>query len=67
VILEVRVAGLEEVKRWVMGFGPEAEVLEPESLREAIARDASRMAGIYGKPAVRRAGASGRGRNTRAG
>ncbi|MEV5883142.1 YafY family protein [Streptomyces sp. NPDC052020] len=32
-------------------LGPEAEVLEPDSLRERFARDARRLAGLYGHPA----------------
>jgi len=31
-----RVAGLEEIKQWVMGMGTEARVLEPESLKERV-------------------------------
>ncbi|MGO9690998.1 MAG: helix-turn-helix transcriptional regulator [Syntrophobacteraceae bacterium] len=33
IILTLKVADLGEVKRWLIGFGAEAEVLEPEALR----------------------------------
>jgi len=34
--LSFRVAGLEEMKQWVMGLGPEAYVIEPEKLKEMV-------------------------------
>jgi len=37
-----RVAGLDEIKRWVLGFGPEAVVLEPAKLKEMVRKDLSR-------------------------
>ena len=37
-----RVAGLDEIKRWVLSFGPEAAVVEPEKLRELVRRDLSK-------------------------
>ena len=33
------VAGLDEIKQWVMGFGSEAYVLEPERLRDMVKAD----------------------------
>ena len=36
-----RVAGLDEIKRWVLSFGPEAAVLEPEKLKEMVRKDLS--------------------------
>jgi len=33
IILEAEVAGTEEIKFWVMSWGPKAEVLEPQSVR----------------------------------
>ncbi|MEI8033386.1 MAG: WYL domain-containing protein [Chlorobiaceae bacterium] len=35
-ILRMRVGALEAIKRWVMRYGSEAEVLEPQELREMI-------------------------------
>ncbi len=34
VIYRVNVCGLEEIKRWILGFGPEAVVISPERLRD---------------------------------
>ncbi len=34
-----QVAGLEEIKRWIMGLGPEACVEEPERLRDMVKAD----------------------------
>jgi predicted DNA-binding transcriptional regulator YafY len=36
-----RVAGLEEIKRWILSFGPECQVLEPEKLKEMVRKDLS--------------------------
>ena len=50
-----RVSGLDEIKRWVLSFGPEAVVLEPETLKEMVRRDLSRNLAQYstGPVAVR--------------
>jgi len=45
--LTFRVAGLEEIKRWVLSFGPEAAVLEPEKLKEMVRKDLSRNLAQY--------------------
>jgi predicted DNA-binding transcriptional regulator YafY len=42
--LAVRVADTLEVRRWIMGFGVQAEVLEPPSLREALRQEALALA-----------------------
>jgi predicted DNA-binding transcriptional regulator YafY len=36
IVLILKVADLDEVKRWLIGFGSEAEVLQPAGLREEI-------------------------------
>lgn len=36
-----------EIKSWVLSFGPEAEVLEPEELREEILADCERVLTTY--------------------
>ena len=48
-ILRLKVGGLQEVKRWVMGYGPHAEVLQPESLRSQFEEEAEKMKRIYDK------------------
>ena len=42
------VQGTREITRWILGYGGEVEVLEPESLREAVAAAGRRMAALYG-------------------
>jgi len=46
--LAMEVESLDEVKRWVLGFGADAEVLSPRALRDALAEAAASMAVIYG-------------------
>lgn len=46
-VLEVRVAGWEELRRWVLSFGGDAEVLEPGTLRESLAGEAERLGRLY--------------------
>ena len=46
-ILTLRVAGIQEIKRWILGYGAHAEVLEPASLRAAIVEEAKKVAEIY--------------------
>jgi proteasome accessory factor B len=41
--MTLRVADTLEVRRWVLGYGVEAEVLEPEGLREAVRREAEAL------------------------
>ena len=40
----MQLSSLVEIKRWVMWWGTECEVLEPEELRELIAREVREMA-----------------------
>ncbi len=42
-----RVAGLDEIKRWVLSFGPEAVVLEPEKLKEMVRKNLFRNLAQY--------------------
>lgn len=47
IIFEVTVSGIVEIASWVMGYGKEAEVLEPESLREYIRDHARGVLALY--------------------
>lgn len=40
----LRVADTLEVRRWILGYGPEAEVVEPAGLREALTQEAQALA-----------------------
>jgi predicted DNA-binding transcriptional regulator YafY len=40
---------LLEVKRWILNWGAECEVLEPAELREQLVREAAAMLGVYGE------------------
>ena len=48
ILYSVCVQGTREITRWILGYGGEVEVLEPESLREAVAAAGRRMAALYG-------------------
>jgi predicted DNA-binding transcriptional regulator YafY len=41
------VSHLREVEKWALSWGPECEVLEPEELRQRMARTALRMISLY--------------------
>jgi predicted DNA-binding transcriptional regulator YafY len=45
--LTMRLGALPEVERWVLGWGPVAEVVEPVQLRKRVADAARRIAGRY--------------------
>jgi predicted DNA-binding transcriptional regulator YafY len=46
--VELLLSSLEEVERWVLGFGANARVLQPPALVERIQRTAKEMAALYG-------------------
>ena len=46
-LFKVRTCGVYWLKRWVMSLGKEAEVLEPEWLRNEMRAEAEIMAAIY--------------------
>ncbi|MBI4252168.1 MAG: WYL domain-containing protein [Candidatus Tectomicrobia bacterium] len=47
--LTVRTSDLLGLRRWLVGFGPEAEVLAPRELRMAVAQDLEAALGRYKK------------------
>jgi proteasome accessory factor B len=46
-IFHATVAGLSEIAWWILGYGDQAEVLQPARLRQLIAQRAQNMAAIY--------------------
>ncbi len=44
---QVKVSGLNEISWWVLGYGDQAEVLDPPELRLLVGRQAARMAARY--------------------
>ena len=52
-ILEMVVAGVEEVKHWILTWGAKAEVLEPKSLRDDIVAESKALVRRYKEGAVR--------------
>jgi len=47
VVLELDVAGTKEIKHWILGWGSQVQVLEPDSLREEIRSEAAEILGVY--------------------
>jgi predicted DNA-binding transcriptional regulator YafY len=47
-IFKAEIAGTEEIKFWILGWGKEAVVLAPDSLRKEIQAEARKMADNYG-------------------
>ena len=41
------VSGMREIRIWIMGWGADAEVLEPTSLRDDVAAELARAAALY--------------------
>lgn len=48
-ILSFKTGGLRELSTWLMGFGGEAEVLEPPELRELLVEKAVAVAAVHGR------------------
>lgn len=46
-IIAMDVQGLDEVKRWIMQYGGEVEVLEPMILKDEIIKELDKMKNIY--------------------
>jgi predicted DNA-binding transcriptional regulator YafY len=46
-LAEFRLGATEEIKSWVLSFGPEAEVLGPAKLREEVAAEIRAMQCAY--------------------
>lgn len=50
IMYRVTVNGLEEIKRWILGFGAEAEVISPPELRQAMREISGSLQDVYGSP-----------------
>ena len=59
-LMSLEVGDTLELKRWILGFGQEAEVLEPKELREAIRKEAEALLDKYLPPARRPARPKGK-------
>lgn len=46
-LFEVTIAGVEEIRHWVLGFGDQVEVLKPDGLRDTVASHSKNMARTY--------------------
>lgn len=46
-VLRMKVSGLAEVKRWVLQYGAEAEVLAPKELRDEVRREVGALTKAY--------------------
>jgi len=46
-IWQARVSGSREIRIWILGWGADAEVLEPESLRDEVAAQLRKAAELY--------------------
>ena len=46
--ITMTLSALEDIARWIMGFGSQAEVIAPPELREMVAGELKRAAGQYG-------------------
>lgn len=49
-LLSMEVAGTEEVRRWLLGYGADVEVLEPASLRAEIQAELHKLHQLYTAP-----------------
>ncbi len=47
IILELSTSGWLDVKKWILSFGPDAEVLEPEMMREDVAEALKAAIAVY--------------------
>ena len=53
IIFEAEVAGIDEIKFWILKWGAKAAVLEPESLRDEIRKEAEAIVANYPNPVMK--------------
>jgi predicted DNA-binding transcriptional regulator YafY len=46
-LFKAQVAGIDEIKRWILKWGADAEVLAPDELRQAVSREVQAMLNHY--------------------
>lgn len=46
-LYEVEVAGIDEIRHWILSFGGNVEVLGPDTLRESVAKISREMVNMY--------------------
>lgn len=49
IIFKVKTGSREEIKKWILGYGAQAEVLQPENLREKKQQEIEKMLENYQK------------------
>ncbi len=47
ILLSMTPSGKEEIKAWILSFGPKAELLSPNSLKEEVKEDVSKAVALY--------------------
>ena len=47
IIFKVKTSSREEIKKWILGYGSEAEVLQPDDLRKEIKQEIEKMLENY--------------------
>jgi proteasome accessory factor B len=54
VLATFRLSGTQEIKSWLLSFGPQAEVLAPAELREEVKKDLEAALAHYDRPSAAR-------------
>ena len=47
IYFDVKVDGLNEIYWWILGYGDQVEVLQPEALRKRVREAAARLVKLY--------------------
>jgi predicted DNA-binding transcriptional regulator YafY len=47
ILLQIKTSGWYDVKKWILSFGSEAELLEPEALRREITEEINGAQRLY--------------------
>lgn len=52
--ITMKLSALEDIARWILGFGSQAEALEPNELRKRVAEELRQAARLYGSEEFRK-------------